>query len=88
MISLKLLFSFDIGKIFGVQVLGKKGVDKCIDVLVVVQCVGFIVNDFEYFEFIYVFFFNSVRDVVNQVGMVVVNVIKGDMVICYVSDVL
>ena len=88
MISLKLLFSPDTGKILGAQASGKKGVDKRIDVLAVVQRAGLTVNDLEHRELTYAPPFNSARDVVNQAGMVAANVIKGDTVICHVRDVL
>ena len=88
MISLKLLFSPDTGKILGAQASGKKGVDKRIDVLAVVQRAGLTVNDLEHLELTYAPPFNSARDVVNQAGMVAANVIKGDTVICHVRDVL
>ncbi|EIR2514541.1 FAD-dependent oxidoreductase [Shigella flexneri] len=88
MISLKLLFSPDTGKILGAQASGKKGVDKRIDVLAVVQRAGLTVNDLEHLELTYAPPFNSARDVVNQAGMVAANVIKGDTVICHVHDVL
>lgn len=84
MISLKLLFSPDTGKILGAQASGKKGVDKRIDVLAVVQRAGLTVNDLEHLELTYAPPFNSARDVVNQAGMVAANVIKGDTVICHV----
>lgn len=88
MISLKLLFSPDTGKILGAQASGKKGVDKRIDVLAVAQRAGLTVNDLEHLELTYAPPFNSARDVVNQAGMVAANVIKGDTVICHVRDVL
>jgi len=88
MISLKLLFSPDTGKILGAQRSGKKGVDKRIDVLAVAQRAGLTVNDLEHLELTYAPPFNSARDVVNQAGMVAANVIKGDTVISHVSDVL
>lgn len=88
MISLKLLFSSDTGKILGAQASGKKGVDKRIDVLAVAQRAGLTVNDLEHLELTYAPPFNSARDVVNQAGMVAANVIKGDTVICHVRDVL
>ena len=88
MISLKLLFSPDTGKILGAQASGKKGVDKRIDVLAVAQRAGLTVNDLEHLELTYAPPFNSARDVVNQAGMVAANVIRGDTAICHVSDVL
>lgn len=88
MISLKLLFSPDTGKILGAQASGKKGVDKRIDVLSVAQRAGLTVKELEHLELTYAPPFNSARDVVNQAGMVAANVIKGDTAICHVSDVL
>ena len=88
MISLKLLFSPDTGKILGAQASGKKGVDKRIDGLSVAQRAGLTVNDLEHLELTYAPPFNSARDVVNQAGMVAANVIRGDTAICHVSDVL
>ena len=88
MISLKLLFSPDTGKILGAQASGKKGVDKRIDVLSVAQRAGLTVNDLEHLELTYAPPFNSARDVVNQAGMVAANAIRGDTAICHVSDVL
>ncbi|MDA6638503.1 CoA-disulfide reductase, partial [Escherichia coli] len=66
MISLKLLFSPDTGKILAAQASGKKGVDKRIDVLAVVQRAGLTVNDLEHLELTYAPPYNSARDVVTQ----------------------
>ena len=74
MISLKLLFSPDTGRILGAQASGKKGVDKRIDVLSVAQRAELTVNDLEHLELTYAPPFNSARDVVNQAGMVATNV--------------
>lgn len=84
----KIYFDFKNGKLFGGQVIGLEnvGVDKQIDVLVVVLMVGMMVEDLEYFELVYVFFFGSVKDVVNMVGFVVGNVLRGDVEIVYVVD--
>lgn len=80
-ISLKLLFSPENGKILGAQAVGKDGVDKRIDVLSVAQRAGLTVYDLQDLELCYAPPFGSARDVVNQVGLLATNVMRGDEVI-------
>ncbi|MFW7222098.1 FAD-dependent oxidoreductase [Citrobacter sp. BNK-42] len=87
MLSLKLLFDPDNGKILGAQAYGQKGVDKRIDVLSVAQRAGLRVTDLEHLELSYAPPFNSARDVINQAGMVATNVIIGDTEICHAGDI-
>ena len=87
-VSLKLLFSPSTGDILGAQAVGKAGIDKCIDVLAVAQRANLKVQDLEDLELCYAPPFNSARDVVNQIGMLANNVIKGDTKICHVADIL
>ncbi|MBA7586127.1 Coenzyme A disulfide reductase [subsurface metagenome] len=87
-ISLKLLFSPDTGRILGAQAAGTEGVDKRIDVLAVAIRAGMTVFDLEHLELSYAPPFGSAKDPVNMAGFVASNVIKGDMNICHVEDVV
>ncbi|EHB0481257.1 FAD-dependent oxidoreductase, partial [Escherichia coli] len=87
-ISLKLLFSPDTGKIFGAQISGQKGIDKRIDILSVAQRAGLSVEELADLELAYAPPFNSARDIINQAGMVAENVINGHTAICHVNNVL
>ncbi len=86
-ISLKLLFEPVSGTILGAQAVGKRGIDKTIDVLAVAQRAGLSVDDLENLEFAYAPPFNGARSVVNQIGMVASNVLHGGTRICHVDDI-
>ncbi|MCK4870579.1 MAG: FAD-dependent oxidoreductase, partial [Gammaproteobacteria bacterium] len=87
-ISFKLLFAPESGKILGAQAVGANGVDKRIDVLAMAIRAGQTVYDLEEAELSYAPPYGSAKDVVNYAGFVASNVLKGDMGICHVDEVL
>ncbi len=87
-ISLKLLFDPNNGKILGAQAVGAEGVDKRIDVIAVAMRAGLTVKDLEDLELCYAPPYGSAKDPVNYAGFVASNVLKGDIRICQVEEVL
>ncbi|GAL32374.1 CoA-disulfide reductase [Vibrio maritimus] len=77
-VSLKMLFSPDTGKILGAQAAGKDGVDKRIDVLAVAQRAGMTVEQLQHLELTYAPPYGSAKDVINQAAFVANNILKGD----------
>ncbi|MBY6198042.1 FAD-dependent oxidoreductase [Vibrio hangzhouensis] len=77
-VSLKMLFSPETGKILGAQAAGKDGVDKRIDVLAVAQRAGMTVEQLQHLELTYAPPYGSAKDVINQAAFVANNIIKGD----------
>ncbi|EOU2462076.1 FAD-dependent oxidoreductase [Vibrio navarrensis] len=77
-VSFKLLFDPQTGKIFGAQAVGKDGVDKRIDVIAVAQRAGMTVLDLQHLELTYAPPFGSAKDVINQAAFVAANIMKGD----------
>ncbi|NQV31346.1 MAG: FAD-dependent oxidoreductase [Phycisphaeraceae bacterium] len=86
--SLKLLFEPKQGKILGAQAVGADGVDKRIDVLAVALRAGLTVFDLEDLELCYAPPYGSAKDPVNYAGFVAANVIRGDVALCHVKDVI
>ena len=78
-ISLKLLFSPDVGRILGAQAVGKEGVDKRIDVIATALRAGQTVHDLEDAELCYAPPFGSAKDPINMAGFVASNVLRGDV---------
>ncbi len=76
-VSLKVLFAPDSGAILGAQAIGRDGVDKRIDVLAVAQRAGMTVEDLQNLELCYAPPYSSVRDIINQVGFIATNILKG-----------
>jgi rhodanese-related sulfurtransferase len=85
---LKLIFDPASGKILGAQAVGKKGVDKRIDILATAIRGGMTVWDLEEFELCYAPPFGSAKDVINQAGFVASNVLRGDHEICHSENIL
>ncbi len=83
---IKLLFSHGTGRILGAQVIGKKGVDKRIDVLATAIHGGMTVFDLEELELAYAPPFSSAKDPVNIAGFVASNLIKGDVENIYAQN--
>ncbi|MDY6824952.1 MAG: FAD-dependent oxidoreductase [Thermodesulfobacteriota bacterium] len=79
MVSIKLLFSPDNGKILGAQAVGGEGVDKRIDVLAVAIQAGMTVYDLQELQLAYSPQFGSAKDPVNIAGYVATNILKGDV---------
>jgi NADPH-dependent 2,4-dienoyl-CoA reductase/sulfur reductase-like enzyme/rhodanese-related sulfurtransferase len=78
MISFKLLFAPDTGKLLGAQAVGFTGVEKRMDVLATAIRAGMTVYDLEELELAYAPPFSSAKDPVNMAGYVAANIIKGD----------
>ena len=76
-ITLKLLFDPNTGKIYGAQGVGKKGVDKRIDILATAIKGNFTVFDLPELEFTYAPPFGSAKDPVNMLGYAALNLIEG-----------
>ncbi|OAN17640.1 CoA-disulfide reductase [Photobacterium jeanii] len=77
-VSFKLLFAPQNGKILGAQAVGKDGIDKRIDVMAVAQRAGMTVEQLQHLELTYAPPFGSAKDVINQAAFVANNIIKGD----------
>ncbi|WP_038184982.1 FAD-dependent oxidoreductase [Vibrio rhizosphaerae] len=79
-VSFKMLFDPQTGKIFGAQAVGKEGIDKRIDVMAVAQRAGMTVAQLQHLELTYAPPYGSAKDVINQAAFVATNLIKGDAV--------
>ncbi|MCK6263639.1 FAD-dependent oxidoreductase [Vibrio sp. ZSDE26] len=77
-VSLKLLFSPETGKILGAQAAGKDGVDKRIDILAVAQRAGMTIEQLQHLELTYAPPYGSAKDVINQAAFVANNIINGE----------
>lgn len=77
-ISIKLIFSPEDGKILGAQAVGFDGVEKRIDVLATAIRAGMTVRDLEKLELSYAPPYSSAKDPVNMAGYVASNILKGD----------
>jgi len=86
--SLKLLFDPKTGKVLGGQCVGADGVDKRIDVLAVAIRAGMTVYDLENLELAYAPPFGSAKDPINYAGFVAANVLRGEVSVCHVPDVV
>jgi NADPH-dependent 2,4-dienoyl-CoA reductase/sulfur reductase-like enzyme/rhodanese-related sulfurtransferase len=79
MMTVKLIFSPGTGKILGAQIVGKKGVDKRIDVLATAIRGKMTVYDLEELELAYAPPYSSAKDPINIAGFVGANILKGDV---------
>jgi len=86
--SLKLLFDPKGGKVLGAQCVGPDGVDKRIDVLATAIRAGMTVYDLENLELAYAPPFGSAKDPINYAGFVAANVLRGEVAVCHVADVV
>ena len=84
--SIKILFSPGTGKVLGAQIVGRKGVDKRIDVLATAIRAKMTVFDLEELELAYAPPYSSAKDPVNICGFVAANILKGDMEIAHWSE--
>ncbi len=87
-LRLKLLFDPQQGRLLGAQAVGRAGVDKRLDVLAVALRARMTVFDLENLELAYAPPYGSAKDAVNYAGFVAANVLRGDVRICHVEDVL
>jgi len=78
-VSFKMLFDPNTGKILGAQAAGKDGIDKRIDIMAVAQRAGMTVEQLQHLELTYAPPFGSAKDVINQAAFVAQNIIIGDV---------
>ena len=76
-LTLKLLFEPKTGKIYGAQGVGKKGVDKRIDILATAIKGNLTIFDLPELEFTYAPPFGSAKDPVNMLGYAAMNLAEG-----------
>ncbi|HFI0086168.1 TPA: FAD-dependent oxidoreductase [Streptococcus suis] len=76
-VVLKLIFSPTDGKILGAQAVGKKGIDKRIDVLATAIKAGLTIFDLPELELTYAPPFGSAKDPVNMIGYAAMNIAEG-----------
>lgn len=76
-LTLKLLFEPKTGKIYGTQCVGKKGVDKRIDILATAIKGNLTIFDLPELEFTYAPPFGSAKDPVNMLGYAAMNLAEG-----------
>jgi rhodanese-related sulfurtransferase len=79
MMTIKLLFAPDSGRILGAQGVGRSGVDKRIDVLAIAIQKQATVYDLEEAELCYAPQYGSAKDPVNMAGFVAANAMRGDV---------
>ncbi|MDF2672455.1 MAG: FAD-dependent pyridine nucleotide-disulfide oxidoreductase, partial [Clostridiales bacterium] len=77
--TIKLLFSPEDGRILGAQAVGRDGIDKRIDILSTAIRHGLNVYDLEELELAYAPPFSSAKDPINMAGFTAANILKGDM---------
>ncbi|MEH6943999.1 CoA-disulfide reductase [Bacillus sp. JJ722] len=82
-ISLKLTFNKEDGTIYGVQGVGKDGVDKRIDVVATAIKGGLTVHDLPELELAYAPPYSSAKDPVNMLGYVASHVVDGDVKVAH-----
>jgi len=87
-LSIKMLFDPQTGKVLGAQAVGSDGVDKRIDVFAVAIRAGLTVYDLEELELSYAPPYGSAKDPVNFAGFVAANVLRGDVKLCQVENVI
>ena len=73
---MKLIFNPETGQILGAQALGRKGVDKRIDIIATAIKGGLTVEDLPELEFTYAPPFGSAKDPVNMLGYIASNVME------------
>jgi len=78
-IVLKILFNKKNGTIYGAQAIGKKGIDKRIDIIATAIKGRMKVTDLSNLELAYAPPFNSAKDPVNIAGYVAENIINGEL---------
>jgi NADPH-dependent 2,4-dienoyl-CoA reductase/sulfur reductase-like enzyme/rhodanese-related sulfurtransferase len=76
--TIKLLFSTQDGKILGAQAIGEEGIERRIDVISIAIQKGSTVFDLEEAEMCYAPQFGSAKDPINFAGMVAANILRGD----------
>jgi rhodanese-related sulfurtransferase len=79
MMTIKLLYRPEDGRLLGAQAVGAAGVDKRIDVLALAVQKGATVCDLEEAELCYAPQYGSAKDAVNMAGFVAGNALRGDV---------
>jgi len=74
---IKLLFTKPEGRILGVQIIGREGVDKRIDIFATAIRAGMTVFDLQELELAYAPAYGSGKDAVNMAGFVAANILDG-----------
>ena len=85
-ITLKLIFEKETGRVMGAQAVGKKGVEKRIDIIAMTIQKQGTVFDLEEAELCYAPAFGAAKDPVNMAGMVAANVLRGDSRVTHWED--
>jgi len=78
-ISMKLLFDNRDGRVLGAQAVGKKGVERRIDVIAMAIQKGATVYDLEEAELCYAPQYGAAKDPINILGMIGSNIMRGDL---------
>ncbi len=86
MMMLKLLFSPDDGRILGAQAVGRRGVEKRIDVIAMAIQMGATVDDLQQTELCYAPQYGSAKDPVNMAGFVAGNILADDVDVAHWDD--
>ncbi|WP_414054512.1 FAD-dependent oxidoreductase [Macrococcus equi] len=84
--TIKVIFSSE-GQIYGAQIVGRKGVDKRIDLIASAITFNQKVTDLQRIEIAYAPPFSSAKDPVNMAGYIAQNVIEDEMKMMQVSEV-
>jgi NADPH-dependent 2,4-dienoyl-CoA reductase/sulfur reductase-like enzyme/rhodanese-related sulfurtransferase len=84
--TLKIAFEQETGRLLGAQVIGAAGVDKRIDVLSTAMQAGMTVFDLEQLELAYAPPYGSAKDPINMAGFVGGNLLRGDVHIVHAED--
>lgn len=85
-ITLRVIFDQETGLLLGAQAVGKKAVDKRIDVLSTAIQAGMTIYDLEHLELAYAPPYGSAKDPVNMAGFVGSNVLRGGVRIVHPED--
>ena len=88
MMSVKLIYTKDEGKVLGGQIVGRGGVDKRIDILAVAIRAGMTVFDLHQLELAYAPPFSSAKDPINMAGYVGENIVLGESKVATFEEVL
>lgn len=76
-VNLKLVFNPKTGEIYGAQGIGRKGIDKRIDIIATAIKGGLTIFDLPELEFTYAPPFGAAKDPVNMIGYAAMNVVEG-----------
>lgn len=84
--TIKVIFSPE-GEIYGAQIVGRKGIDKRIDLIASAITFGQKVTDLQRIEIAYAPPFSSAKDPVNMAGYIAQNVLEDNMKLMQVSEI-